>query len=122
MKVNRVYIAGPLTPTQSNYAIHYLENVRRMIRLGVEAMMAGFHPYIPALDFHIFLALHDNERITEEMVKQTSIEWLKACDAVLLTPGWEDSPGTLRELKIADEMGIPVFTSFNDLVLFDGLE
>jgi len=117
-KIKRVYIAGLLTPRgiwSVNPAIDYLANVRNMVRAGLDVFFAGFVPFIPALDFQIFLALRDGERITEPMIKRYSKDWLEACEAMLLTPGWRKSTGTLAEMEFAKELHIPIFESIEDL-------
>jgi len=119
MKIKRVYVAGLLTPRgmwSANPAIDYLANVRHMIRTGLDVLFAGFVPFIPALDLQLFLALKENERITEPMIKRYSKDWLEACEAVLLTPGWKKSSGTLAEIEFAKEKGIPVFESLEELL------
>ena len=117
-KIKRVYIAGLLTPRgmwSVNPAIDYLANVRNMVRAGLDVFFAGFVPFIPALDFQLFLALRDGERITEPMIKRYSKDWLEACEAMLLTPGWRKSTGTLAEIEFAKEKGIPIYESIDDL-------
>jgi hypothetical protein len=119
MKIRRVYCAGLLTPRgvwSVNPAIDYLANIRVMIRVGLDVFFAGFVPFIPALDFMLFLSLREDERITEPMIKRYSKDWLEACEAVLLCPGWRKSSGTLAEIEFAKEKGIPVFDSLDDLV------
>lgn len=118
MKIKRVYVAGLLTPRgmwSVNPAIDYLANVRHMIRAGIEVFKAGFVPFIPALDFSLFLCLNEGEFITEPMIKRYSKDWLEVCDAVLLTKGWKQSTGTLIEIDFAKEHGIPVFESIEEL-------
>ena len=119
MKIKRVYVAGLLTPRgvwSVSPAIDYLINVKNMIRAGLEVFFAGFVPFIPALDFQIFLALKDGERITEPMIKRYSKDWLEVCEAVLLTPGWRKSTGTLAEIEFAKERNIPIFESIEELI------
>lgn len=40
---------------------------------------------------------------------------LRRCDAVLTIPGWQDSPGSKMELRLAKDLGIPVFHSLKEL-------
>ena len=115
----RVYIAGPLTPKglrSSNLAIDYLMNVRNMIEMGKQCILAGMSPFVPGIDFNFFFNLREGENITEKMIKDYSIDWLLACDAVLLLPGWSYSRGTLDEINIASKENIPVFYTFESLV------
>ena len=123
-KIKRVYVAGLITPRgiwSANPAIDYLTNVRNMIRVGIEVFKAGFVPFIPALDFGVFLLLRETEHITEPMIKRYSKDWLEVCEAVLLTKKWQKSMGTLAEIKMAEKVGIPVFKSIKDLKEYDTL-
>lgn len=117
--VRRVYIAGLLTPRgrwSKNLAIDHLINQRKMIRQALEALFAGFDPFVPAFDHQFWMVMSDNEVITEAMIKRYSKSWLEVCDAVVLTPGWQQSSGTLAEIKHAEALGIPVFKSLGELV------
>ena len=117
-KIETLYIAGSLTPRgvkSNNPAIEYLYNIRDMIKCGLEVFQAGFDPFIPALDFQMFLQLGDGERITEPQIKRYSKTWLKRCDAIFLMPGWRKSTGTLAEMELAKELHIPIFESIEDL-------
>ena len=119
--IRRVYIAGILTPVgyySKNPAIDYIVACREMTRWGLKALLAGFDPYVPAFDRHLWEALEEGEYITEPMIKRYSKSWLEACDAMVLTPGWQRSKGTLAEIKFAEEHGIPVFKSLDDLIEF----
>ena len=121
-KIKRVYCAGLLTPKgvwSVNPAIDYLLNLRNMIRDGLDVFLAGFVPFIPALDFGLFLLLRDDERITEPMIKRYSKDWLEVCDAVLLGKKWRSSVGTLAEIEFAKERDIPIFESIEALVKYN---
>ena len=120
--IKRVYIAGPLTPAglwDPHPAIDYIFNIRSMLRVGIEVYFAGFTPFLPCLDFFIFLLLREGEKITEDMIKRYSRDWMETCDAVVLCPGWRKSKGTDIELRLAGDRGIPVFESVEELVKFE---
>lgn len=117
--IKRVYVAGLLTPRgtwSKNLAIDHLLNQRKMIRSSLDAFFAGFDPFVPAFDHQFWMVMQDNECITEAMIKRYSKSWLEVCDAVLLTPKWKKSPGTLAEIKYAEELGIPIFKNLEDLI------
>ena len=58
----------------------------------------------------------EGQPITEGMIKRYSKSWLEVCDAVLLTPGWQKSLGTIAEIEHAKKYNIPVFANLEDLV------
>ena len=118
MSIKRVYVAGLLSPKGTNSvhpAIDYLLNLRNLTRESLKVFFAGFTPFCPALDFLFFLLLQPGEHITEPMIKRFSKDWLDVCDAVVLTPGWRKSGGTLAEIKRAEELGIPVYETLKEL-------
>lgn len=113
------YVAGPLTPRgtySKNPAIDYLYSVREMVNVAVELLRAGYSPFCPAIDFLFFMVGGPEERITEPQIKRFSKDWLSKCDCVVLCPGWGRSPGTKAEIKVAEEMGIPVFKSVEEFL------
>ena len=116
--IRTVYIAGALTPrghNSKNLAIDHLINQRKMIRVALDVFLAGFDPFCPAFDHQFWMVMNDDEYITEASIKRYSKTWLSKCDALLLTPGWQKSPGSLIEMDYAIELGIPVFTSLEEL-------
>ena len=120
-KIETVYIGGLLTPRgtySKNLAIDHQINLRKNIRAGLDVFFAGFDPFIPAFDHQFWWVLSNGETITEAMIKRISMAWLEASDAVVLTPGWKQSKGTVAEKKRAEELGIPVFASLKDLVRY----
>lgn len=117
--IKRVYIAGILTPKghfSKNPAIDYVCAHREMCRWGLKAFLAGFDPFVPAFDWQFWTVMREGEFITEPMIKRYSKSWLEACDAVVLTPGWHKSTGTLAEIEYAKKLGIPVFPSLDALI------
>ena len=112
--MRRLYIAGPLTPRgvySKNPAIddEYSKNV--LITTAVAVLKEGYSPFCPALDAPYFLVGGTDNRITEQQIKRSSMDWLEVSDAVILCHGWQKSPGTLAEIKRAEELNIPVFKS-----------
>jgi len=117
-KIETVYVAGIITPRgtySKNLAIDHLINQRKMIRAGLDVFFAGFDPFIPVFDHGFWFVMSNGETITESMIKRYSKNWLKRCDAVVLTPKWRKSPGTLAEIELAKKLGIPVFDTLDDL-------
>ncbi len=122
-KIKRVYVAGLLTPRgikSANPAIEYLMNISDNVDASLEVFFTGYTPFCPALDFLFFIK--SRERITEAMIKRFSKDWLEVCDAVVLTPDWKKSTGTVAEIKRAKELGIPVFETLEELIEYDEQE
>ncbi len=122
MAIKRVYVAGLLTPRghwSSHPAIDYIINRREMIKWGLKTFLAGFTPFVPAFDMD-FWTVAEGQPITEAMIKRYSKDWLEVCDAVMLTPGWEKSLGTLAEIKLAERLNIPVFKNLDELIKATG--
>lgn len=94
-----VYVAGPLTKGD------YIGNIRNACQFADALMAHGFWPFVPHLS-----ALWDlvSPHGYEDWMA-LDFAWLKKCDAVFRFPG--ESPGADREVKLANELGIPVFTS-----------
>lgn len=97
--VKYVYVAGPYTNGDT------AENVRLALQIGHMLFQRGFMPYIPHLSHfhHLIFPLH-----YEDWVKW-GLEWLRQCDAMIRIPG--KSPGSDREVKLAKQLGIPVYYS-----------
>lgn len=98
MKV--IYLAGPLSALtererQANlkYAIDAAFKLRRLGFAVISPHEQGFcGPH--ALSYEGWM--------------KHGLNLLKLCNAIYLLPGWEASPGTLRELRVAQILGIEV--------------
>lgn len=107
--MKRIYVAGRYS---GDNVIEILNNMRCGIKWSCEIMRMGFAPYVPWLDFQ--MGLH--EEFDVEAYKSVSIEWLKAADCMFIVPRQELSPGVKAEIKIAEDIGIPIFTCLYDLL------
>ena len=108
--MKRVYIAGALN---SDSALGYLANTSRMMDMADKVLKSGYAVFVPALDMLMCMKFGD---YNYDLVFNNSQAFLVACDAVCLTPGWESSKGTQREIALAKEKGIPVFETIEDLI------
>lgn len=108
----RIYVAGAYS---SDNVIGVLNNINIGIRLSTILLLKGFSPFCPWLDFQFHLSLRENEKLNVEDYYKYSIDWLKVSDALLLVPGWENSKGTLKEIKVAKSLLIPVFETVEEL-------
>lgn len=104
--MNRVYVAGAYS---SDNVLGVLTNMRKGMRKATELFVKGYAPFCPWLDFHYTLMLQGEEQLTVPNYYDYSLAWMEVSEAVLLVDGWENSKGTLAEIKRAEELGIPVF-------------
>lgn len=110
----KVYVAGQYS---ADNVIDVLKNIGKGRKACAELFQLGFSPFCPWHDA-AFIIDNPDALFTVEQFYRYSIDWLKVSDAVLLLPGWKLSKGTLAEIKIADELRIPIFTDRKDLVDF----
>jgi hypothetical protein len=104
----RVYVAG----RYSGNTIDFLNNMVRGQKESVKLLKLGFIPFCPFLDYQF--QFHDQSLVVDDYYRY-SIGWLEVCDAVYVLPDSEESQGTQREIKIAQDFGIPVVYNLNDL-------
>ena len=107
--MKKVYVAGKL----NGMACDYIVNVYRMITQAERVRKAGFAVFVPGLDFLMGLVIGNWEY---KDYFDNSQPWLAASDAVFVTPGWEKSEGTKREIKYAESLGIPVYYNFDKML------
>jgi len=101
----RVYVGGPLSaPT-----VDYLKNVHRMYKAVTLLHHLGFSTYNPSEDFLLGIMRGD---MGYEDYFRLNQPWLLQADAMWVT---EESPGTLREIKLCTDNGIRVFYERNGL-------
>ncbi|UZT28738.1 DUF4406 domain protein [Nocardia phage NS-I] len=105
----RVYLAGPMTvvgPPTYNYPAFF--------QAEAELLQSD-----PSLEITNPAREHDDadgnpifdKPHTEYM--RTAVLNITECDAVILLPGWERSPGVRVEITVAQALGLPV-TSINE--------
>ena len=102
-----IYIAGPITVGDTTANIH------NAIRACSQLIDAGFAPFCP----HLWSFVHLLEPREYEDWLALDLIWLEQCEAVLRLPG--ESPGADRETARADELGLPVFKTITDLLIWD---
>ena len=104
--MKRIFVAGAYN---GNDVISILDNMKNGMREATELFLEGFAPFVPWFDFHFQLMLRKGEKLTLQNYYDYSLSWLLVSDAVYVVPGWEKSKGTLGEITIAKESGIPLF-------------
>ena len=107
----KVYVASP-------YSLGWMPTmVKLQLDIGQKLMDEGYFPYVPLLNH--FQEIYSNR--TEHEWLKLDFVFLKTCDGVLrLFPVDKEgnvipSSGADQEEKIAEENGIPVFYSIDDL-------
>ena len=99
--MKKVYIAGPYrSPT--TWGIHC--NIHNAKMWGLEVALLGCNPFIP----HANTGYYDGI-LPEQFWLDADQDWLRECDAVFVMPYSESSAGTIREIELAESIGIPVF-------------
>jgi hypothetical protein len=109
--MKRVYVAGAYS---ADNVLDVLRNIGRGEEYCALLFTLGFAPFCPWHD-KSYVMLNWTRDFTVEQFYEYSIAWLKVSDAVLLVPGWKTSKGTLKEIEIAQELGIPIFESIEEL-------
>jgi len=110
--MKRVYVAGAYS---ANNVIEILNNIREGMRWATKVFLTGNAPFTPWLDFHFHLMLREDENLTVEDYYEYSLAWLRAADVVFVTPGWEQSKGTIAEVAEARRLGIKVVYNIGEI-------
>jgi len=105
MKV--VYIAGPF---RAPNAWERENNIREAETLGFEVAKLGAMPDIPHAGTRFF-----DGTLTPEFWLAGTLEKMRRCDAVLLTPRWRESEGACMEVDEAERLEMPIFDNLDDL-------
>ena len=111
--MKRVYVAGAYS---SNNVLGVFDNIREGMRWSTKVLLAGYAPFCPWVDFHFQLMLReDDRRLTVQDYYEYSLAWLRVCDVLFVTPGWETSGGTKAEIAEARRLGIPVVFAMDEI-------
>lgn len=105
----KIYIAGPYTADTPE---EVLNNVHNAIETGNKVSKIGFTPFIPHLA-HYWNKLYYHDY---EFWMDWCFEWIPTCDAILVYP---PSPGANREETLAEELGIPIYYSIEELIKYE---
>lgn len=109
--MKKVYVAGAYS---ADNILDCLKNVGRGEHFSSQIFMMGFAPFCPWHDKDYVIKNWDQD-FTVQQFYDYSITWLEASDIVFLVPEWENSKGTLAEIKRAKELGLPIVESFEEL-------
>ena len=112
-----IYTAGPITADTPSLRF---KNCMRAWEFAHQLWMKGIGVICPQFNT-LFM---DAEEIPHGTFMKADFEMItRACDAMLMLPGWEDSPGSQMEFELACKHNIPVFYCGNldDLFEFCGV-
>lgn len=106
-----IYVAGPYGATSAEgIAANVLRASSEAAALLYQDGYAVFCPHSMSHGWERALGY------TWQRTLDACCEWVLRCDAVLMLPGWQASPGSLLERKTAIAAGIPVFYNRTDLL------
>jgi hypothetical protein len=111
-RMKRVYVAGAYS---ANNVIGVFDNIREGMRWAAKVFLAGHAPFAPWFDFHFQLMLREGEYLKVNDYYEYSLAWLRAADVVFVTPGWEQSKGTIAEVAEAKRLGIRVVYDISEI-------
>lgn len=111
-----IYVAGPFTaPTPDQIR----DNIRRAAALGHEVRKLGAGVLVPHLlgapYVHAACAAQHPDDFGYRWWIAETLEHMRRCDAVIMTPDWESSNGARGERDEARKNGQPCFLSLAQL-------
>jgi len=106
--MKKIYCAGKL----NDHAVGYIKNLHRMITAANKIQRLGYSVYVPCLD--ILCGIVDGKMEYHDYF-ENNLPWLESSDAIYVCEGYESSKGTLAEIAHAEELGIPVYYSVEEL-------
>jgi hypothetical protein len=109
----RVYVAGAYS---ANNVIDVLKNIGRGDEYCTQLFLNGFAPFNPWSD-RTFVMLAWKHKFTVQQFYDYSITWLKVSNCLFLVPEWRNSKGTIKEIKIAKKLKLPIFETLTELKL-----
>lgn len=107
MATNRpllIYVAGPYT-AETWQGVR--ANVDKACEAGRLLMHLGHHPVVPH-SMYMGWDLADPRLNYEHFIK-ADLDLLARCDAIVMLPGWENSPGSCGEYTEALERGLQIY-------------
>lgn len=105
MKV--IYIAGPFRAANT-WLIE--SNIRRAETLALKVWALGAAAVCPHANTRFYQGI-----LPDKTWLDGDLEILRRCDAIMLAPRWEKSSGTLAEIELARDIGMPVFETLEKL-------
>lgn len=104
----KVYVAGAISDPNT---IQVWTNIRNGMKWTNKIIKAGHAPFPVFCDFMLSM----QEEIPLETYYKQSLAWLEVADVIFVCPNWENSKGTKKEIKHAEDLDIPVVYSLQEL-------
>ena|ERR1700722_14294113 len=102
-----IYVAGPYRAS-GEWLIS--ENIRRAEAIALEVWKMGAACICPHKNTSFF-----GGACPDHVWLDGDLEIVRRCDAIVCVPGWERSVGSLGEVALAKQLGLPVFQSTSEL-------
>ena len=96
-----LYIAGP-------YSGDVDANIEEAERVSIELIRNGFHVFTPHKNSSGYEKYEDGSKIDIHTWIDIDLDILLRCDAIYMMNGWVHSTGSMTELYVAIEHGMPV--------------
>lgn len=103
--VKLIYVAAPYR-AETKQAV--ARNIEAAKHVGQLMARKGWMPVMPTANTGLFDFDYPSLQDDDFWLDGT-LELMRRCDAVVLTPGWEDSKGCLNEIRVARELGMKVW-------------
>ena len=103
-----LFVAGPY---RSSSEWETLQNIRQAESLALQLWKMGFSVICPHKNTEWF-----GGAAPDEVWLEGALEMVRRCDAVVCTPGWEQSEGARGETAVAKSLGIPVFFDITEVI------
>jgi hypothetical protein len=102
-----IYVVGPYR-AEGHWQV--LENIRRAEALALEVWRLGAACICPHKNTAFF-----SGAAPDQLWLDGDLEMVRRCDGLICVPGWERSAGSRGEVALANELGIPVFQTTDEL-------
>lgn len=104
-----IYLSGPIT---ARHGRTVAQNVDNATAVYLRFVQAGVPVYCP----HLGADRADCQAVPYEAWMAYDLAVLDGCSGLLTLPGWEDSPGAVREVAHAITRGVSVFHREEDAI------
>lgn len=104
-----VYLSGSIT-AKDGYSVE--ENVASALKVFIQCMRLGLPAFCPQLT-GAFPSAHADVPYETWMAYDFAV--IDRCTHMLMLPRWQSSAGAVRELRYAQERGLPVCYSVTEL-------